>query len=136
MENLGFYAMYVVEGIFIFLLLYAGIFSYKFPMKYQMALDYIAPDGKYYTTMVRYPHYSSKCRNSCDNLSDYSVYCTCKYIDGSNIKKNAGGLLWQNTMNLADRFMKRRKNIIERIRREIILLRMIVQKGMRINISQ
>lgn len=60
MENLGFYMMYVVEGIFVLLLLYAGVFSYKFPMNYQMALDYISPDGKYFTTMVRYPHYSSK----------------------------------------------------------------------------
>lgn len=60
MENLGFYAMYVVEGIFVLLLLFGGIFPYKFPMKYQMALDYIAPDGKYFGTLLRYPHYSSK----------------------------------------------------------------------------
>lgn len=60
MENLGFYMMYVVEGIFVLLLLYAGGFSYKFPMNYQTALDYISPDGKYFTTMFRYPHYSSK----------------------------------------------------------------------------
>lgn len=60
MENLGFYMMYVVEGIFVLLLLYAGIFSYKFPMNYQTALDYLSPEGKYYTSMIRYPHYSSK----------------------------------------------------------------------------
>ncbi len=50
----------VVEGIFVRLLLYAGVFSYKFPMNYQMALDYIAPEGKYFGTLLRYPHYSSK----------------------------------------------------------------------------
>ena len=60
MENLGFYMMYIVEGIFVIVLLFAGIFSYKFSLKYQMALDYLSPDGKYYTTMLRYPHYSSK----------------------------------------------------------------------------
>lgn len=52
--------MYIVEGIFVIVLLFAGIFSYKFSLKYQMALDYLSPDGKYYTTMLRYPHYSSK----------------------------------------------------------------------------
>ncbi|MBQ6843686.1 MAG: hypothetical protein IJO60_03500 [Agathobacter sp.] len=60
MENLGFYAMYVVEGIFVLLLLFGGVFPYKFPMKYQMALDYLVPDGKYFGTFLRYPHYSSK----------------------------------------------------------------------------
>lgn len=60
MENLGFYMMYVVEGIFVLLLLYAGVFSYKFPMNYQTALDYIAPEGKYFGSMLRYPYYSSK----------------------------------------------------------------------------
>lgn len=60
MENLGFYMMYVVEGIFVILLLFGGIFPYKFPMNYQMALDYIAPDGKYFMSNLKYPHYSSK----------------------------------------------------------------------------
>lgn len=60
MENLGFYMMYVVEGIFVLLLLFGGIFPYKFPMNYQTALDYLSPEGKYYTSMIRYPHYSSK----------------------------------------------------------------------------
>lgn len=61
MENLGFYMMYVVEGIFVLLLLYAGGFSYKFPMKYETALDYIVPSGKYYgNSFLRYPYYSSK----------------------------------------------------------------------------
>ena len=61
MENLGFYMMYVIEGIFVLLLLYAGGFVYKFPLKYETALDYIAPDGKYFGTMFRYPYFSSKC---------------------------------------------------------------------------
>ena len=60
MENLGFYMMYVVEGIFVLLLIYAGGLSYKFPMNYQTALDYISPEGKYYGNFYRYPHYSSK----------------------------------------------------------------------------
>lgn len=60
MENLGFYMMYVVEGIFVLLLLYSGVFSYKFPMNYQMALDYISPEGKNYAIPLKYPHYSSK----------------------------------------------------------------------------
>lgn len=60
MENLGFYMMYVVESIFVILLLYAGVFSYKFPMNYQTALDYIAPEGKYVMSNMKYPHYSSK----------------------------------------------------------------------------
>ena len=61
MENLGFYMMYVVEGIFVLLLLYAGGFCYKFPLNYQTALDYVSPEGKYFTTSIlRYPYYSSK----------------------------------------------------------------------------
>ena len=60
MENLGFYMMYVIEGMFVLLLLFAGMFPCKFPMKYQMALDYIAPDGKYYGNLLRYSYYSSK----------------------------------------------------------------------------
>ena len=60
MENIGFYMMYVVEGIFVMSLLFAGIFSYKFPMNYQIAVDYLSPEGKYYTSILRYPHYSSK----------------------------------------------------------------------------
>ena len=61
MENLGFYMMYVVEGIFVILLLYAGVFSYKFPMNYQTALDYIAPEGKYFRdSNIKYPYFYSK----------------------------------------------------------------------------
>lgn len=60
MENLGFYMMYVVEGIFVLLLLYAGVFTYKFPLKYQMALDYLVPEGKYFSMLLKYPYFSSK----------------------------------------------------------------------------
>jgi len=51
MENLGLYMMYVVEGIFVLLLIYAGGLSYKFSMNYQTALDYISPEGKYYGSL-------------------------------------------------------------------------------------
>lgn len=60
MENIGFYMMYVVEGIFVLGMFFGGVFRYKFPLNYQTALDYLSPDGKHYTSMIRYPHYSSK----------------------------------------------------------------------------
>ncbi len=80
MEKLGFYMMYVVEGIFVLLLLFGGIFPYKFPMKYKTALDYIAPDGKYFTTMVRYPHYSSKCALSSKENWEYAQKTYGKWL--------------------------------------------------------
>lgn len=80
MENLGFYMMYVVEGIFVLLLLYAGVFSYKFPMNYQTAVDYLSPEGKYYTSMLRYPHYSSKRALSSKENWDFAQKIYGKYL--------------------------------------------------------
>ena len=52
--------IYILETIFVLLLLYAGVLSYKFPMDYQTALEYLSPEGKSFGTFLRYPNYSSK----------------------------------------------------------------------------
>ena len=94
MENLGFYMMYVVEGIFVVLLFYAGILTYKFPMNYQMALDYIAPDGKYFGNMLRYPHYSSKCALSSKENWEFAQKTYGKWLLLFTVAQAVIGIFW------------------------------------------
>lgn len=101
MENLGSYMMYVVEGIFVLLLLYAGVFSYKFPMNYQTALDYLMPEGKYYTSMLRYPHYSSKRALLSKDNWDYAQKAYGKYLLLLAGVQTVIGVFWRPLAELA-----------------------------------
>ncbi len=94
MENLGFYMMYVMEGIFVILLLYAGTLTYKFPMKYQMALDYIAPDGKYFMSNLKYPHYSSKRALSSKENWEFAQKTYGKWLLRLAIAQGLIGVFW------------------------------------------
>ena len=94
MENLGFYMMYVVEGIFVLLLIYAGGLSYKFPMNYQTALDYISPEGKYYGTFLRYPHYSSKLALMDKEKWDFAQKTYGKYLLIFAVIQAVIGVFW------------------------------------------
>ena len=101
MENLGFYMMYVVEGIFVLLLIYAGGLSYKFPMNYQTALDYISPEGKYYGTFLRYPHYSSKLALMDKEKWDFAQKTYGKYLLLSAVVQAIIGVFWHQIAEFA-----------------------------------
>lgn len=99
MENLGFYMVYVVEGIFVLALLFAGGLSYKFPLKYQTALDYIAPEGKYYGKFLagyplRYPYYSSKRALSDKEKWDFAQKTYGRYLLVFAIIQAVIGVFW------------------------------------------
>lgn len=106
MENFGFYMMYVVEGIFVLLLIYAGGLSYKFPMNYQTALEYIAPEGKYFGTLLRYPHFSSKRALSTKEAWDFAQKTYGKYLLIFAAIQAIIGVFWHQIAELAINFTK------------------------------
>ena len=101
MENLGFYMMYGVEAIFVLLLIFAGSLSYKFPMNYQTALDYISPEGKYYGNLLRYPYYSSKRALSDKEKWDFAQKTYGKYLLLSAVMQAVIGVFWYQIAELA-----------------------------------
>lgn len=106
MENLGFYMIYVVEGIFVLAMLFAGGLSYKFPLKYQTALDYIVPEGKYYGKFsagypLRYPHYSSKQALSDKDKWDFAQKTYGKYLLLSAVIQAVIGVFWYQIAEFA-----------------------------------
>ena len=106
MENLGLYMVYVVEGIFVLALLFAGGLSCKFPLKYQTALDYIVPDGKYYGKFLagyplRYPYYSSKRALSDKEKWDFAQKTYGKYLLLSAVMQTVIGVFWYQIAEFA-----------------------------------
>lgn len=78
MENLGSYMMYVVEGIFVLLLLYAGVSS-----------------------MLRYPHYSSKRALLSKDNWDYAQKAYGKYLLLFAGVQTVIGVFWRSLAELA-----------------------------------
>ncbi len=75
-------------------------------MNYQTAVDYLSPEGKYYTSMLRYPHYSSKRSLSSKENWDFAQRTYGKYLLMFAGVQAVIGVFWYPLAELAMEFTK------------------------------